>query len=105
MRCSYHPRPTTLKYEFEDIELFLSYFQTYDLNAAVDEFESRFVEMPEALSYLDLLEKEVVKKRLPYHSLYIAYDFRIRRDEFELAKKYPWILKYWDYKGLNDLDY
>ncbi len=104
MHLPYPQRPKTLKYEFDDVELFLSYFHTYDLRLAVEEFESIFVEMPEALSYLDLLEKEVMKGRLPWHSLYIAFDYRIRKDEFEQAKKYPWIMKYWEYKGLNDTD-
>jgi len=99
----YPQRRNDQAYEYDDIECFLSYFKTQNWSAAVKRFESIFVEMPEALAHFDLMEKEVLHGRLPWHSLHIAYDYRIRRDEFELAAKYPWILKYWDYKGLNDL--
>jgi len=91
-----------VQYTNAEVGKFKAFYKTDDLQKAVKEFESYFVEMPNAMTWLDYLEKLIYKEDLPWQSLHIAFDFRIAREEYEVAANYKWVLKYWESKGLND---
>lgn len=87
-------------YSEEDINQFLSFFNTDAFFLAVNCFESEIVNLTSF--NMDRLEAEVKAGNLPWHSLHIIRDYNQRNGYLQITRLYNLAIKYWEYKGFND---
>lgn len=93
-------RSKTNEYDIEDINMMLSYYETNDIEVAVNKFVEELNDR--GLMMLETLFQQVIAKKLPWHSLHICIDFCIERERYEDCQMLLRGMKYWEEFGDND---